>query len=130
MGTDCHVGKISYFGNEKFVREYVHILDVAKASIDILKEEYKNKHIFLSGQQPIKVNDFLKILAKILNVSNDIEFRNEKFTGHYETTPFTYKPKLAEKLILDSYIDFNKGLTELAREIKKNNNEKNYKTDT
>ena len=119
-------GKITYFGSEKSVREYIHVLDVAKASVDILKEEYKNKHIILAGQKSIKVNDFLKILAKILKVSDNIEFQNKKYTGHYETTPFTYKLKPGEKLILDKYIDYNKGLAALVSEIKKNNNEKNY----
>ena len=119
-------GKITYFGSEKSVREYIHVLDVAKASVDILKEEYKNKHIIVSGQKSTKIYDFLKILAKILKVSDNIEFQNKKYTGHYETTPFTYKSKPGEKLILDKYIDYNKGLAALVSEIKKNNNEKNY----
>ena len=103
----------------------MHVLDVAKASVDILHEKYKNKHIIVSGQKTLKVYDFLKILANILKISNDIEFLNQKYTGHYETTPFTLKPKHGDKLILDKYVDYNKGLTALVREIKKNNNEKN-----
>ena len=118
-------GKISYFGTKKTLRNYVHVLDVAKASVDILHEKYKNKHIIVSGQKTLKVYDFLKILANILKISNDIEFLNQKYTGHYETTPFTLKPKHGDKLILDKYVDYNKGLTALVREIKKNNNEKN-----
>ena len=119
-------GKISYFGSDKSIREYVHVSDIARASVDILHEKYKNKHIILSGQKALKVHDFLKILANILNISNDIKFRNEKYTGHYEITPFTYELKFGEKLILDKYVDYRKGLTALVNEIKKNSNEKNH----
>ena len=111
--------KISYFGNKKAVREYIHVTDVAKASIKILSEKFKNKYLILSGRKSIKVATLLKILANILNISGKIQFRNEKFTGHYVVKPFLYKPKLGEKLILKSYADFQKNLKDLVNIIKK-----------
>ena len=111
-------GEISYMGSKAFVREYIHVLDAAKASADVLKDKYKNQHIILTGKKKIKVHDCLKILAKILKVSKKIKFLNKKYIGHYTISPFSYKPKVGKKFIFSSQINFNKGLSKLVNSIK------------
>ena len=119
--------EISYMGSKAFVREYIHVLDAAKASADVLKDKYKNQHIILTGKKKIKVHDCLKILAKILKVSKKIKFLNKKYIGHYTISPFTYKPKVGKKFAFSSQINFNKGLLKLVNNIKEHKkiNEKN-----
>jgi UDP-glucose 4-epimerase len=111
--------KISYVGGKSFVREYIHVLDAAKASADILKNKYKNQHIILTGKKRIKIHNCLKTLAKILKISKKIKFFNKKYIGHYTTTPFTYKPKEGRKFVFSSQINFNTGLQKLVKSIKK-----------
>ena len=111
-------GEISYMGSKLYVRGYIHVLDAAKASADVLKDKYKNQHIILTGKKKIKVHDFLKILAKILKVSKKIKFRNEKYIGHYKISPFTYKQKAGKRFAFSSQINFNKGLLKLVNSIK------------
>ena len=111
--------KISYMGGKSYVREYIHVLDAAKASADILKDKYKNQHIVLTGKKRVKIHDCLKILAKILKISKKIKFFNKRYIGHYTTTPFTYKPKEGKKFIFGSQIKFNTGLLKLVNNIKK-----------
>ena len=105
-----NTGKITYDGSKNFIREYIHVLDAARASADILKDKYKNQHIILTGMKKIKVHDFLKTLAKILKISKKIKFLNEKYTGHYTISPFSYKPKVGKKFAFSSQINFYKGL--------------------
>ena len=38
-------GVITYAGSKKFVREYIHVMDAAKASVNILNNKYKNYQI-------------------------------------------------------------------------------------
>jgi len=114
--------KISYVGSKNSVREYIHVLDAAKACADILKEKYKNQHIILTGKKRIKVYDFLRILAKFLNIKNNIKFLNKKYTGHYTISPFTYKPKIGKKFIFKSSVPFEKGLFGLVENIKRKKN--------
>ena len=113
-------GKLTYVGNRKSVREYINISDAAKACCEILKNKYKNKHIILTGTRKIKVFDFLNRLSKILNISQKIEFRNFKFTGHYITIPYTYKPEKGVKFAFKSASNFYKKLPQLVNEIKRN----------
>ena len=111
-------GEISYVGSKAFVREYIHVLDAARASADILKNKYKNQHIILTGKEKIKVHDFMKILAKILKVSKKIKFHNKKYIGHYTISPFSYKPKVGKKFTFSTQINFYKGLLKLVNSIK------------
>ena len=110
--------EISYMGSKAFVREYIHVLDAAKASAEVLKDKYKNQHIILTGKKKIKVHDFLKILAKILKVSKKVKFFNKKYIGHYTISPFTYKLKVGKRFVFSSQINFNKGLLKLVNSIK------------
>ena len=111
--------EVSYSGSKNSVREYIHIKDAAKASVDILKEKFKNKYVILTGKKRIKVYDLLKKLAKILKISKNIKFIDKKLLGHYTISPFTYKPKIGKKFIFNSNIDFEKGLLGLVKILKK-----------
>ena len=114
-----NTGEVSYSGSKNSVREYIHIKDAAKASVDILKEKFKNKYVILTGKKRIKVYDLLKKLAKILKISKNIKFIDKKLLGHYTISPFTYKLKIGKKFILNSNIDFEKGLVGLVKVLKK-----------
>ena len=52
-------GKITYPGTGDEMREYINVRDAARLSVDILSSEYKNKHIVITGQHPLKTKDIL-----------------------------------------------------------------------
>ena len=74
-------------------REYIHVKDAAKASVNVLANQYKNKHVNITGKKKIKVLAFLNKLSKMLGISSKINFQNKELTGHYVSTPNTYKLK-------------------------------------
>ena len=115
-------GKITYMGNKKSMREYIHVIDAAHASVSVLKNKFKNKYVIITGKKSIKVFQFLKVLAKILKISKKINFKNKKNTGHYIKKPSPYIPKLGKKYLNLPYIDFEKSLFELTENIKKDIN--------
>ena len=112
-------GAVSYYGNRKSVREYIHVSDAARACVDVLKNKYKNKSIALTGKKKIKVSIFLKKLSKMLKISKKIEFQNKKYTGHYIFNPLDYKPQKGKKFIFKSTVNFYSGLLQLINEMKK-----------
>ena len=57
---------ISYDGNPDSIREYIHVEDAARASVRALDEEFRNESVVLTGNQPMRVVDLLKMLAEIL----------------------------------------------------------------
>ena len=90
--------KILYPGNKKSKREYIHVKDAAKASVEILNKKFVNKCLMLTGKKSIKIINFLKILASALDIKGKIKFKNKERYGHYISKPKNYKIIKAEKI--------------------------------
>jgi UDP-glucose 4-epimerase len=109
--------KISYEGTLESVREYIHVLDAASSSVDVASEEFINQSVILSGNQPMRVLDLLKMISEILGLEGVVEFRNEEYTGHYVRTPYSYQPKLGRKYHPELHIDLSQGILDLISHI-------------
>ncbi len=109
--------KIVYHGNKDSIREYIHVDDVAEASVRILSDEFKNQNVVLTGHQSMRVEDLLKTLAEILNISDKINFKKSKELGHYITTPYNYIPRLGKKFTPNLHVDLGQGLLQMIDEI-------------
>ena len=58
--------------------------DAARASVKAMEKKYKNKKLILTGHQPIKVMDLLKMLSEMMNFpKKSINFINEEYKGHH-----------------------------------------------
>jgi len=110
--------KITYMGNSKTVREYINVLDAARASADILKKSFKNKCIILTGYKSFKINKVLEFLASTLNIDSKIIFKNEKNNQHYIKKPSPYLMKRGKKFKFTKMINFKKGINSLIKELK------------
>ena len=110
--------RVQYEGNKYSVREYIHVKDAAKASVNVLANQYKNKHVNITGKKKIKVLTFLNKLSKMLGISSKINFQNKELTGHYVSTPNTYKPKKGNRFVFKSTINFYEGIYRLINELK------------
>ena len=118
ISSALKTGKVQYKGNIESMREYIHVDDAARASISVLDESFKNESIILTGQEPMRVVDLLKMIAEILNFSNDsIEFIEGKYGGHYVRTPYAYQPKLGRKYIPSVHVDLGQGLLQVITDL-------------
>jgi UDP-glucose 4-epimerase len=106
-------GVISYEGDAESIREYIHVEDAARASVVALGEEFRNESVVLTGHQPMKVLELLKMLAEIMGMPGAVDFRNENYAGHYVRTPYAYQPKLGRKYNPPLHVDLGQGLLEL-----------------
>jgi len=111
-------GKVRYEGDVDAMREYIHVEDAARASIDAINGEFRNESVVLTGQEPMKVIDMLKMLSEILGVSSEsVEFIEDQYAGHYIRTPYSYQPKLGRKYIPPMHVDLGQGLLQLINEL-------------
>ena len=111
-------GAISYQGNPESIREYIHVEDAARASLVALGEEFRNESVVLTGSQPMRVLDLLKMLAEIMGLSDAVDFRDESYAGHYVRTPYAYQPKLGRKYAPPLHVDLGQGLLQLIDEVR------------
>ena len=102
--------KIVRRGDGEEIREYIHVKDAARLSLDAIDDKFRNKHLIITGHQQIKVKDLLIMIKEIFGGEIEIEFGQEEELHHYEITPYNYKPQVAKKIIPDTYYDLGQGL--------------------
>ena len=111
-------GIVGYEGDVEAMREYIHVEDAAKASVDALGDKFINESVVLTGQEPMRVIDMLKILSEILGFSpKTVKFIENKYAGHYVRTPYAYQPKLGKKYIPPIHVDLGQGLLQVIDDI-------------
>ena len=108
--------KISYEGSPESLREYIHVEDAALCSIEILKPDYKNQNILLTGHQSITVGNVLKMIAEILGKDIEFVFEKDLATKHYEITPYSFNPRIGKKLTTPFHEDLGQGILRVIEE--------------
>lgn len=113
-------GRVSYEGSPEAMREYIHVEDASRSSVVALGDEFRNQHVVLTGQEPMRVVDLLKMLAEILGMPQAVEFMESEHAGHYIRTPYAYQTRLGRKYTPPLHVDLGQGLLELIGDIQKN----------
>lgn len=116
--------KITVSGTGDETREYVHVTDVAEASVRILEPEFKNECVVLTGHQAMRVRDLMEMIREIVGQDVTVEYRPVEAarqaqgkTAHYTVTPYSFRPKIAKKLVGHRYVDMGQGLIDCLEEI-------------
>ena len=111
-------GEIRYQGSADALREYIHVDDAAVASVHALGDEFRNEHVVLTGQEPMRVVDLLGMVAEILGLDpTSIEVDETPQAGHYVRTPYAYLPRPARKYVPAMHVDLGQGLLQLIDEV-------------
>jgi UDP-glucose 4-epimerase len=110
-------GGIHCSGTGEAVRDYVNVRDAARLSVDILDEKYRNQHIIISGNHPIRFKDMVSMIKEILAKNIKINFSGQENSAHYNYTPYSFAPKIGYKLTSNLYLDMGQGLLECLHEI-------------
>ena len=120
-------GYLDYSGNGEEIREYIHAIDAAKISVDLLDNKYSNQAIMITGQQVIKSRDLFKMIFEILHKKVNVKYSNEDFReDHYGNTPYRYSPKSAKNISFE-FVDLGQGLLNLIEEVQEELNHQNDK---
>ena len=121
--------KIVRRGDGEEIRELIHVKDAAQLSVQVLKEEYANKHLVITGTQKLRIKDLLQMVREIFQGTIKIEYVDEKELHHYEITPYSYRPQVARKIVPQTYHDLGQGLLDLIYDLEKqfDNDEKQMK---
>lgn len=104
--------KISRHGDGEEIREYIHVRDAAKGSVEILANEFANQHVILTGNQQMKVKDLLYMVKEMLGNKVKVEFLPPRQNSHYEITPYSFAPKIGKRLLSKKYLDLSQGILE------------------
>ena len=85
---------------------------------DMLDKKYDNKYMIITGHNTLKVENMLEMLKEMMGNNIVIE-KNDKDAddAHYTMTPYSFQPKIGQKIVSNEYMDFGQGLLECINEI-------------
>jgi len=110
--------RIDYPGTGDELREYIHVKDAARMSVDALGPEYANACFTLTGTQVLSSRELLDLINEIMGGNLDISFDpGAAAAGHYGLTPYRYTPKKARKMVPTTFYDIGQGVLELIEEV-------------
>lgn len=112
-------GRIDYPGTGEEKREYIHVLDAAGLSADILNEKFKNKCMVITGSYTLSSKELLVMIKEMLNNEIEINFTNEPSAHHYSITAHSFIPKIGSKIAPNPSIDMGEGVLHEIEEIYK-----------
>lgn len=110
--------QIGYGDDEK--RDYIHVHDAARMSVDILSKEYENAHVMLTGYQQITRGELLNVICEMMGGDIEIERTapaSENMQGHYKYTPYVFRPQVSRKMVAPNYIEFGQGLLNVMEDV-------------
>ena len=103
------------------LREYIHVEDAARLTARILDPQFANEQVVLTGHHPMRYRDLLRLIREVVGDDVEVELRapspDEPQSAHYAVTPYSFRPKLARKLVSDYYIDMGQGLIDCLQDI-------------
>jgi len=71
--------KIVREGNGQELREYIHIKDAARASVEILSKDFENANIMITGTKSMRIHDLLDMIKEMFENKVEIEYTNQVF---------------------------------------------------
>lgn len=110
-------GRIDYYGTGDEVREYIHVLDAAAMSLDVLAPEFANQFIHLTGRERMTSRDMLSMIKEMLGGKLELNYNATSPQGHYVQTPYNYTPRLGRRLMRNTYIDLGLGLLDCLQDL-------------
>ncbi|MBK7493006.1 MAG: NAD(P)-dependent oxidoreductase [Nitrosomonas sp.] len=108
---------ITYKGSGDAMREYIHVEDAARMSVQILAPEFANRHMILTGQERLRIKDVMTMISEILPWPVELHFDEANAVHHYEITPYAFQPRVGRKLVLNEHVDLGQGILDCLREI-------------
>lgn len=111
---------IHHHGTPDDTREYIHVEDAARLSVDVLEDRYHNEHLVLTGQHPMRIRDLFKMFSEILGRDLSVSYENiaeESPNGHYSVTPYSFQPRVGRKLTTNLSVDMGQGILQILEQI-------------
>jgi UDP-glucose 4-epimerase len=113
-------GHIRHTGTPDDRREYIHVEDAARLSVQALEAKYANQNLVLTGNHSMRLAELFTMFSEILDKEIEIEYlpgSEEHRDSHYRVTPYAFSPRVGRKLTENYYVDMGQGLLQMLDQL-------------
>lgn len=113
-------GLIQHKGSPDESREYIHVEDAARLSVDALADSFANQHLVITGHHPMRLRDLFTMFGEILGRPVEVEYIESPSgaaDGHYQVTPYAFNPRVGRKLTSNYYVDMGQGILQMLEQL-------------
>jgi UDP-glucose 4-epimerase len=113
-------GQIAHRGSPDESREYIHVEDAARLSVDALAETFANQHLVITGHHPMRLRDLFTMFSEILGRPVEVDYTpsaSGAADGHYQVTPYAFNPRVGRKLTSNYYVDMGQGILQMLEQL-------------
>ena len=115
-------GSIRHVGRPEDSREYVHVEDAARLSVDALADEHEDQRLVITGHHPMRLKDLFTMFSEILGRPLEIDYAEPEeglADTHYRMTPYAFSPRVGRKLTANCYVDMGQGILQMLEEMRR-----------
>jgi|TARA_B100001059_G_scaffold149406_1_gene149242 UDP-glucose 4-epimerase len=110
--------KITRDGDGNEIRSYIHVLDAAKACLNMLNSSISMDYVMVTGNQTMSIKKMLMMINEMMDHKIEIVYSKNKNDEHYKVTPYNFKkPNIARKINLEYNLDLGQGILDYIYEI-------------
>ena len=110
---------IVYKGTGDERREFIHVIDAARASVEMLSSEDSNSCITITGPDVFTYKEILNMICEMMPDEIKVEYQKSTKNEHYYITPYQYSPRSGKKFIINPFTDMGQGLLDFIESMKK-----------
>jgi UDP-glucose 4-epimerase len=109
-------GTVTHSGGPEDLREYIHVHDAARLSVDAAGSDYRNTHLVITGTTPYRIRDLFTMFEEMLGRDVSVDYLHHR-GGHYKVTPYAFTPKVGHKLTANPHVDMGQGLLQVMEQL-------------
>lgn len=111
-------GRIIYRGTGEERREYIHVKDAARLSVQALSSEYSGRSLIITGAQSVSSRELMSMIKEIMQEKVTVDYEPQgRDPLHYSLTPYRFTPLPGEKIVPHVFLDLGQGLLELIEDV-------------
>jgi UDP-glucose 4-epimerase len=111
-------GEFDYPGSPDAVREYIHISDAARETVQIAGDPaFANRSVLITGHQRMKMREFFDMVQEILGKKVTIRYAPPEKQQHYIITPYSFETDIPVRVNLSQFVDISEGILDCLREV-------------
>ena len=113
-------GEYAYYGTGEEVREFIHIEDAARGTVQVsLNPDFIGKAVLITGHQRMKMRELFELVREIMGNRAKFSYLQNDEHVHYKTTPYLFEPDIPLRVNMEHYVDISEGVLGCLKEVEK-----------